>query len=656
MKKVVSLVGLLGLLLGGCGHRERGGWLMDGHPFPSPKPGAVPVRETAMAQVPPREPPIMRVVAGEQVSGLDEARGRVAAEKPQGSLGLRTNVEQLAMREVPLVQLAAVLSEMSGFNIAVSREAAEIPVSVYLQDIPLRQALEAICRLNDLWYREDERVITLMTTKEYSREMVVRRNEKSRAYWLRYSNANDMAKVLQAVMGAKVQFKDIGTEAVYGHVNEKKESGKTLQSAGTSGKGAAGRQAGRTGEAESEESRFSSEEIKQLLGVGKLGEAQLGNALDINRQIEKVVPAVITVFKRNNSIIARSLDETVLEDIGRIIELMDTPTSQVLLEMSILQITLNDGFESFFDLDFPGTYKYTYPDSLKDAAGNDLEGRQVAFTELKGASMGASSGLASQTLRVLFGNHNIQARLELYAKDDRVKILATPYLMSANNSKVEFFVGEEVPLRDDVESKVLYNNEGEVTTSTFEVKIKREELGTDIDISSFINEDGTITMDLEAELSFAQYNMTTIGVINTVTGAVVSFPLDGVDRSKLTSIVTAASGQTIAIGGIIKEKSEEYEKKVPVLGDIPVAGFFFKEVLDAKVKTETVILLTPHIIRHPNQAGRASADFLERRSSHPRVTQGLENILDYPAKTREPAHSSTVDNDGSSGAFAPGRP
>jgi type II secretory pathway component GspD/PulD (secretin) len=202
--------------------------------------------------------------------------------------------------------------------------------------------------------------------------------------------------------------------------------------------------------------------------------------------------------------------------------------------------------------------------------------------------------------------------------------------MSANNSRVEFFVGEEVPLRDDVESKVLFNQEGFITTNTFDVKIKREELGTDIEISSFINEDGTITMDLEAEISFPQYGISSIGVVNSITGAVVPFPLDGVDRSKLTSIITAASGQTIAIGGIIRERLEEYEKKVPLLGDLPFFGFFFKEVNDKRAKVETVILVTPHVITHPALAGRASRDFLERRSSHPRITRGQETLLDYP--------------------------
>ncbi len=619
MKDQLSVFLLLSLVLlsTGCSQKELRNWAVDGHPFSDP--GTVPppnnqaASATEQEMTLPKEKPLVKVINGEEVSGLDDAVSRLSSREINNALGLRTTIDQLALKEVPLIQVAATLSEMSGYNIAVSQSAADVLVSVFLQDIPLRQALESICRLHDLWYREDERIVTLMTVEEYSKEMVIRRNEKSRAYWLRYTNANDMAKILQAVMSSKVQFNDIGEEKVYGHVDEKKEAGEKLtvdddkkgDKKGDKGRGGSGGGGGIS------LNGFEIDEVKKLLAQDKL-QSERSDALQMNKEIEKEVPTVITVFKRNNSILARSLDETILEDIGRIIELMDTPTSQVLLETSILQVNLADGFESFFQFGY-----------INDGS-----------TKIAAAAMPAAAGITGKTLNVLFSNDQIDARMQLYAREDRLKVLSTPFLMSANNSKVEFFVGQEVPLRDDVESKVLYNNEGAVTTSTFEVQIKREELGTDIDISSFINEDGTITMDLEAEISSPQFNVSSVGVVNEETGEVINFPLDGVERSKLTSIITAASGQTIAIGGIIREDLSEFENRVPLLGEVPLLGFFFKEVHDLKKKTETVILLTPHIIRHPELAGKTSSEFLGRKSSHPRFTKGQEHVVDFP-KSRE---------------------
>ena len=617
MKTISATTGFflsLVLFMTGCA-KEDTAWLVDGHAFIPPASHSSnfpePLKKEKLERE--KEKPIVKILNGTEVSGIDEARQMVGRQQAPPA-DLSQEIKQLALEDVSLVQAAALLTELCGYNIAVTGKAASTRVTLFLENLPLRQALEAVCRLNGLWYREDERIITLMTAAEYADEMVIHRNEKTRAFWLRYTNANDMAKVIQAVMGAQVEFVDIGAEKIYGHVQEEPESG---------------------GAVAGEESEIlTEEEKKKLLALGLIRDGAV-DALEVSSQIGKNVPAVITVFKRNNSILARSLDDAILGEIGRIIEAMDTPTNQVLLEMTILQVTLGDGFESFFQIDFPGRIKSSTPDSILDPDNDPLDyddtlTRIIDYNKLGGSSMGSSLGLASKTFDVVFGNRNIQARMELFASEDRVEVLATPFLMSANNAKVEFFVGEETPLRDDVEVNTLYNEQGYQTTTTFEVTINREELGTDIEISSFINEDGTITMDIEAELSFAKYNMTKVNVYNDVTGEAIPFPLDGVDRSELTSVVTSASGQPLAIGGIIKEQLEEYEKKVPFLGDLPIVGFLFREIADKKSKTETVIILTPHIIRHPALAWQQSRDFLNRRSSHPRMVTKQENILDYP--------------------------
>ncbi len=570
--------------LAGCVGKNTA-WLVDGHAFVPPvsKVAYPPVTESADQ---PEEKPIVKIITGQEVAGLEEAR-QIMANMDQASrpVDLRRKVTELALKKVPLIQAAALLTELCHYNIAVTKKAADLEITLFLENLSLRRALEAVCRLNGLWYREDERIVTLMTSKEYADEMVIHRNEKTRAFWLRYTNASDIARVIQAVMGAQVEFVDIGIEKIYGHVEEEAAGG-----------------GGITGV---EREIISKEEKEKLSSLGGVGDGR-GDALEVAARLGKDVPAVITVFKRNNSILARSLDKSILAEIGRVIEAMDTPTNQVLLEMTILQVTLGDGFESFFAINFPGNARL----SLN--------------------TMGDSAGAGDETLGMFFANDNIYARLQLFAKEDRVEVLATPFLMSANNARVEFFVGEETPLRDDVESKTLYDDEGNPVTTIFTINIKREELGTDIEISSFINEDGTITMDFSAELSVAKYNMTEITVGDENTGDYATFPLDGIDRSKLTSIITASSGRPLVIGGIIKEQLEKFEKKVPILGDLPIVGFPFRQISDKKVKTETVIILVPHIIRHPALAWKESRDFLNRRSSHSRIVKDKENILDYP--------------------------
>ena len=545
----------------------------------------------------PEEKPIVKIISGAEVSGIEEAQRKLSG-KEDGLSGMKEMLHTIILRDVPVGSIVEILTEMCGYNVIASNGAAEQKISIYMQDLPLREALESVCRLNDLWYREDMRVITLMTAEEYANEMVVRRNEKTRAFYMRYTNADDMSKIIQAVMGAQVEFRPISGEKVYGHVEADSSSG---------GGGSAGEA----------EPVLTEEEKKKLLALG-ITEKE-GDVVALAEKIGKALPATITVFKRNNCIVARSLDETLLQEMGKIIEALDTPTNQVLLEVKILQVTLGDGFESFFQMDYADTGHWS--------TGGDFA---HSVSSLPGL------GLASSTLGYLFSNEHINARIEFFASQGRAEILSTPFLMSANNSKVEFFVGEETPLRDDVEvtttQAVVAGDVGAVVTTAIEVKIKREELGTDVTISSFINEDGTITMDIETEISTANLNMTQVSVVNPQSGETTLFPLDGVNKIEIKSIIAAKSGQSVAIGGIIKEQDEFEETKVPFLGDIPVLGFFFKKIIKHKTKTETVIILTPHVITHPALAGKTSGEFLNRRSSHPVIVDEEKNILEYETK------------------------
>jgi type II secretory pathway component GspD/PulD (secretin) len=197
--------------------------------------------------------------------------------------------------------------------------------------------------------------------------------------------------------------------------------------------------------------------------------------------------------------------------------------------------------------------------------------------------------------------------------------------MSANNSTVEFFVGEEVPLRDGISKETIVIGDGR-TLNTFLFDTTTEELGTTLTMSTFINEDNTVTMEIDAEISSIILNFSSVTTVDDG-GNMVEFALDGISKSEIKSIVTTKSGQTIALGGIIRETIQSNEKQIPILGDIPVLGFLFKQKWDETRKTETVIVLTPHIINHPGFSGEATTRFLNRKSSNKKIIDHTEKLL-----------------------------
>ena len=552
--------------------------------------------------------PMVTVIRGREVSGKEDAQDVLDGRMPAPT-GLSTPLVQIFLNGVTVKTLAGILTDSCDCNVVASREVAERRLSLYLKSVTLREALETLCRLHGLWYREGPQVVTLMTREEYTRELMTRHDESTRAYYVRYTNAADMAKIIAATLGDQVVLSKVEKESVYGYLETDEEADVKMEDV--------------AGEVEA-----------------RLSDPSAGGGAEPTSRI-----ALLTVSRRNNCVLARSADPNILAEIGKIVEVLDTPTNQVLLEMRILQVTLGDRYESFFQIAHADTGTHSRAGAFEYGVGT-LGGMSVPSTNSTGTLGGMA--LPSETLGFLFDSAKIDARIQLFQSQGRAETIASPFLMCANNSTVEFFVGEETPLRDEVSAKTVTPADTDRSITTVEVDIKREELGTDVKIATFINEDNTITMEIETEISTPSLGVTEVGVINENTGQVVPFPLDGVNTNKIKTIVCARSEQSIAIGGIIREVDDLNEKKVPILGDIPILGFFFKDRRNQKTKTETVIVLTPHIIMHPALAGKATRDFLKRRSSHPQVTRGLENLLEFERSPEEMGRVPLKGEDGAS--------
>ena len=202
----------------------------------------------------------------------------------------------------------------------------------------------------------------------------MRQSDQTRAFYIRYTNAADMAKVIQAAMGDEVHLAVIEDEKIYGHIDPEEKA--------DVGQGAYKNPDLTVG---------PRDEAGGTLGAvsGAVKSTATGSGQGNNRPLL----AILTVFKRNNCIVARSLDSGLLNEMARIIEALDTPTSQVLLEIKILQLNLDDGFESFFDISFTDTGSSGFAGDYATSLG-----------------WGGSSAIGSNTLAFLFDGQKLDAR------------------------------------------------------------------------------------------------------------------------------------------------------------------------------------------------------------------------------------------------------
>ncbi|MDY0359939.1 MAG: hypothetical protein RBR08_00645 [Desulforegulaceae bacterium] len=497
-------------------------------------------------------------------------------EKPYADRSNEKIVKRFYAKDLPLRIVTDILGEITGSNFSVYENISDKKININLTNAELSKVFFTISKTHKIKAINENGFTVLMDESDYSDFIVFDKKEKIYTFFMKYSNAFDVASLIGTVLGEDVVIEEAGTQEVYGHLEPDSKSSSASNTSSFA-------------------DEISSEDMKKL--IASVSEKNQDIA-ETAKKAGIVLPALITVFKKNNCIVVKASDFETIDKIRAIVENLDTPVKQVILAVKILKLSLGDGFNSFFSMNY---------------TGEKLIGKNPSSSE--GLGFMNVMGIGENTMNYIYSNAHLNAVLELYAKDDRIEIISTPFLMGADNAEIEFFSGVETPLRNDVSTKTIEIGDSGKTMTIFEVDVEKEEIGTDIKIKSFINADNTITMNIETDIATVQRAVTEIGLINDTTGEVTNFELDGKDKSEFTSTVTIPSMHTVALGGIISNEKTDYEKKVPILGDIPVLGFFFKRIEKIDVKKETIILLTPYVIDEPFKGSEVTDRFM-RDNSH----------------------------------------
>jgi general secretion pathway protein D len=172
-----------------------------------------------------------------------------------------------------------------------------------------------------------------------------------------------------------------------------------------------------------------------------------------------------------------------------------------------------------------------------------------------------------------------------------INVLSTPQILTSDNKEAEIVVGENVPF--------ISKRERDITnTSAVLNSIERKDVGITLRLTPQITEGDYVKLDLYQEISSIKQESETI-IINV--GPTTT------KRSTKTTVVVK-DNQTVVIGGLMEEKEEENINKVPLLGDIPLLGWLFKNKTLEKKKTNLIVFLTPHIVKDAEQLLKLTDD------------------------------------------------
>ncbi|NWF76019.1 MAG: type II secretion system secretin GspD [Nitrospirae bacterium] len=166
-----------------------------------------------------------------------------------------------------------------------------------------------------------------------------------------------------------------------------------------------------------------------------------------------------------------------------------------------------------------------------------------------------------------------------------VNVLSTPQILTSDNKEAEIVVGENIPF--------ISERERDITTTANIVlsSIERKDVGITLRITPQITEGDYVKMDIYQEISAVKPESETI---------LINIGPTTTKRSTKTTVVVK-DNQTVVIGGLMEEREEESLNKIPILGDIPLLGWLFKNKTVEKSKTNLLVFLTPHIVRESEQ-------------------------------------------------------
>ncbi|MEI7904398.1 MAG: secretin N-terminal domain-containing protein [Candidatus Firestonebacteria bacterium] len=272
----------------------------------------------------------------------------------------------------------------------------------------------------------------------------------------------------------------------------------------------------------------------------------------------------VTIVAENtsNSIVAVASPQT-MNMIKSTLEQLDVKQSQVLVEVLIVDVTLNSEFQMGVEWNLPGTPVLN---------GNDYTGTLKSDFQLGQPNIPAFS------YTLLRGD--TKAFLKLLMKQTKVDVKAAPRILTLDNQRATVNVGQKVP-----------NLTGSQTTSSGQViyTYNYNNVGTILNVTPRINKDNYITMSIDQTVSKITES--------TYFGAPV------IDNRQATTSVRVKNGETMVLGGIITDSTSITEYKIPILGDIPLIGFLFNSTSRTTQKTELMMFLTPYVIENAKESG-----------------------------------------------------
>ena len=455
----------------------------------------------------------------------------------------------LDLRDINVIDVFKFLAVQGSLNIVTSKN-VQGRSTLLLRDVKIKDALDILVISNQLAYETRNGITYIMTEDEYALSHGKSFNDKKKIA-MRMLKAAKPSYALATLQGVQSSIGKVIIDEDTGTVVMIDVPEKLMQMNGILDK------------------------VEKNLET-KVIKLQFAKAADVVAQLKPQIEGkgvgTVIADERSNQVVLSAYPDR-LENAANLVAALDKQTKAVLVEARILQLTLNPKFEFGIDwekkfpingrnLDFKGNFNFTEPKTIDEAL--------------------------PEFGKMSYGNlaDDFMIKIKAMKEINSTKILANPRLMILDRQEAKLNIGDRIPYV--VTTTTANTGGGEPGISQ---DIRFIDVGLTLTVTPIINDDGFVTMKIRPEIS------STTGDIKAYVGKGLEANLiPKVNSTWVESTVIVRDGISVILGGLIRDDMTEANRGVPYLMDIPLLGNMFKSRNETIIKTELVIIITPHIV------------------------------------------------------------
>ena len=328
-----------------------------------------------------------------------------------------------------------------------------------------------------------------------------------------------------------------------------------------------------------------------------------------DRNAAKEAVAKIGQLSSDTKILADTRTNTILlmgtkGDIAALLDVIkkvDIMLAQVLIEAVILEVTLNNN--SSYGISWLQKSMTAY--NAKSVNGVSVKNPVASwggsfgdnkFSTVAGDTVSrAFAGGSGLSYFFTFTDLNMDAVLDMVASSGEGRVLATPVILTTDNTEASIISGQSVPVR---------TGDSSYSSGTYYSDYEYKDVGIELKVKPRINPSRYVTLEISQSAN-------TLGDQTDVGNGSTMYKIN---KRELTASISLPSRSTIVLGGLVETDYSSSESHIPILGSIPLIGALFRTESKTRQRAELLVLITPYVLMTPEEA-RAETERLHRASN-----------------------------------------